>query len=247
MKAMIGIVGGMGSHAAVSFFQQLIDRSPARTDQDYMEILLHNNARIPDRTENILYGGEDPLPELVRSVRILENGGATIIVLACVTAHHYYNRLEEALTQAKLFHIVRETADSACRMYPNLKQVGILATEGTIQTRLWQEELHRRQIEALVLADADQEDYFNKVVYGPNGIKAGYRDAVLKNKLLAGCQQLIAMGAEAIIGACSELPLVLSKEEVPVPYIDSIQVTVAQLIDVYYNRTHENERTHPSD
>lgn len=234
MKDIIGIVGGMGSHATVSFFQQLINHSPAKKDQEYMDILIHNNTRIPDRTEGILYHGDDPLPELLRSVRLLENGGATTIVLACITAHHFHHRLAESLTKAKIFHIVEETADYICNTYPYIKNVGILATEGTLKTKLWQEEFDKRNINTLVLSEQDQIEYFNNIVYGPKGIKAGYHDKVLKNNLLAGCKKIIDMGAEAIIGACSELPLIISKEDVPIPYIDSIQVTVEKLIDVYY-------------
>jgi len=234
MKEMIGIVGGMGSHAAVSLFHQLISRSPAKTDQEYMEILLHNNTRIPDRTEGILQRGDDPLPELARSIKMLENGGATIIVLACITAHHFYDRLE---SKARIFHIVKETSDYVCSACPDLKNVGILATEGTLSTGLWQKEFGKRNVNTITLPDRDQIHHFNNVVYGPRGIKAGYRDDALKKKLLEGCDKLVDLGAEAIIGACSELHLLISKEDPQVPYIDAIHVTVDKLIHAYYGDT----------
>jgi aspartate racemase len=234
MKEMIGIVGGMGSHATVSFFQQLINHSHAKKDLEYMEILIHNNTNIPDRTAGILYDGNDPLPELLRSVKTLENGGAGIIVLACITAHYFYERLEQSLTTAKIFHIVKETVDYTCSHHPNLKNVGVLATEGTLKTQLWQKEFGKRQINTLVLPDQLQIKYFNNVVYGNKGIKAGYRNVGLKKTLLAGCKELINMGAEVIIGACSELPLMISKDDLLAPYIDSIHVTIEKLIDLYY-------------
>lgn len=150
MKDIIGIVGGMGSHAAVSMFQQLINKSPVNKDQEYMEILIHNNSCIPDRTEGILYHVNDPLPEILRSVKWLEYGGATIIVLACVTAHHYSDKLEESLKKAKIFHIVKETVDYTCRTYPDFRNVGILATEGTCKIGLWQKEFDKRRIKTFV-------------------------------------------------------------------------------------------------
>lgn len=237
MKDIIGIVGGMGSHATVSFFQQIINQSRAEKDQEYLEILIHNNARIPDRTAGILYHGDDPLPELLRSVKTLEDGGAGIIVLACITAHYYYEELEKSLITAKIFHIVKETVDYTCRNHPHLKNVGVLATEGTLKTQLWQKEFGKRQINTFVLPDQLQIKYFNNVIYGHKGIKAGYRDDELKNTLLTGCKELIDIGAEAIIGACSELPLMISKEDLHVPYIDSIHVTIEKLIDLQYGKT----------
>jgi aspartate racemase len=237
MNDVIGIVGGMGSRATVSFFQQLISHSPAVKDQEYMEVLIHNNSRIPDRTEGILYHGNDPFPELLRSIRLLENGGATIIVLACITAHHFYDKLQETLTSAKMFHIVKETADYVCSTNPHLKNIGILATEGTLKTELWQNELFKRGITTVMLPNRHQVEYFNNVVYGRKGIKTGFLNSELKNKLFEGCSKLIDMGAEAIIGGCSELPLVISNEDVHVPYIDSIQVTIEKLSNLCYRNS----------
>jgi aspartate racemase len=234
MKETIGIVGGMGSHATAAMFQQFILKSPAGSDQEHMEILLHNNPCIPDRTMGILHGGADPLPELARSVRLLEQCGATTIILACITAHFYYDRLKASLTKAKLFHILQETADFACSMYPNIRNVGILATEGTCRSGLWQKEFANRHINAIVLPDPYQKDYVTDVIYGPLGIKAGYTDDAMKRKLIDGCGVLRELGAEAVIGGCSELPLLISKEDVSMPYIDSVQAAVDKLIDTYY-------------
>lgn len=234
MNDLIGIVGGMGSHAAVSLFRQLICTSPATKDQEYMEMLIHNNTRIPDRTEGIVHHGEDPLPELLRSVKLLESCGATTIVLACITAHYYSNQLEQSLNKAKIFHMIRETADYTCSMYPSIKKVGILATKGTLKSGLWNKEFDKRQIHAIVLPDRYQRDCFDNVIYGAQGVKAGYQNDHLKQRLLEGCDKLIDMGAEAIIGACSELPLLISKADLHLPYIDSIQVAVEKLIARYY-------------
>jgi len=237
LKDMIGIVGGMGSHATVSMFRQLINHSPAKTDQEYMEVLIHNNTCIPDRTQGLLYNGSDPLPEMIRSVKLLEQCGATIIVLACITAHNYYDQLAESLEKARLFHVVKETADYACHTYPHVKKVGVLATEGSLKTNLWKNEFNHRDIDTLMLSDHDQMEYFNNVIYGSKGIKAGYQGDHLKSKLLEGCNQLREMGAEVIIGACSELPLLISQRDLHIPYIDSMQVAVKKLIEQYYRHT----------
>ncbi|ULL17060.1 aspartate/glutamate racemase family protein [Paenibacillus sp. H1-7] len=237
MNEILGIVGGMGSHATASMFQQLINKSSVKKDQEYIEILIHNNTRIPDRTEAILNQGEDPLPELARSVKLLERCGAAVIVLACVTAHHFYDKLGETLQHAQLFNIIKETADFTCSMYPNTRTIGILATEGTCKSGLWQKEFNKRKMSTVILSDPHQETYFNSVVYGPKGIKAGYTNEELKLKLLEGCNKLRDMGAEAIIGACSELPILISKEDLQLPYIDSLEVTVEKLIGRYYGKS----------
>jgi aspartate racemase len=71
-------------------------------------------------------------------------------------SHHYYPRLEKSLTSAKMFHIVKETADNVSSTHPGLKNVGVLATEGTLKTGIWQDELHRRGINTVVLPNRFQ-------------------------------------------------------------------------------------------
>ncbi|MGC5325933.1 aspartate/glutamate racemase family protein [Brevibacillus sp. SYSU BS000544] len=234
MKEILGIIGGMGSHATVSMFQQIINHSPARKDQEYMEIMIHNNSRIPDRTEGILGHGDDPFPEICRSAKLLEDCGATILVLACITAHHYSEKLESSLGKAHLFHIVKETVAYTRKLYPDLKRAGVLATEGTIKSKLWEKEFRMNNIDTVVLSEEEQADYFTNVIYGPQGVKAGFRNEQLKDSLLEGCHRLVSKGAEVIIGACSELPLLIAKEDVQVPYIDAIQVAIEKLTTTYY-------------
>ena len=73
-RPRLGIIGGMGSVAAAYFFDRLVQLTPAKTDQEYVETFLHNNTAIPDRTAGILYGqaqssagaqalGGDPKPD----------------------------------------------------------------------------------------------------------------------------------------------------------------------------------------
>jgi aspartate racemase len=236
MKEIIGIVGGMGSHAAVSFFQNLICSSPVKEDQEYMELIIHNNSAIPDRTEALLYGGEDPLPELIRSVQILEKCGSSTIVLACMTAHNFYDDLQKELKTSKLFNIIEETVNHTINLYQDVSCVGIIASSGAIKTKLWQNAFNKRKIKSVILSDEQQEIYFNDVIYGQAGIKAGVITQEQKNKMIKASEILASNGAEVIIGGCSELPIIFSQKDIDLPYINAMDVAINTIINRYYNR-----------
>ena len=76
----LGIIGGMGSVAASYIFNRIIELAPAQTDQEYIEIFIHNNTAIPDRTQGILLDGESPLPELKRSISLLNDMNVDYII-----------------------------------------------------------------------------------------------------------------------------------------------------------------------
>lgn len=64
----IGILGGMGPLATADLYRKITLNTEAFRDQDHLHILIDSNSSIPDRTAYLLHGGEDPLPELKRSL-----------------------------------------------------------------------------------------------------------------------------------------------------------------------------------
>ncbi len=225
-KKVIGIIGGMGSMATLSLFKKFIEFSPSNNDRDYPEIIVHNNSRVPDRTEALLYGGEDAFPELLRSATILENSGADYIVMACVTAHYYIERLQEKLSHARIISVIDETVECIKKNLVNCNNIGILASTGAIKTRLWQDKLANAGINSTILSDRSQHEYFMEAIYGEKGLKSGHTEGVPKGKILLAISMMMDNGADSILGGCSEIPMIVNKKEVPVPFIDCYEELV---------------------
>ncbi len=75
-KKIIGIIGGMGPLATADLFEKITYRTKAACDQEHLRVLIDSNTNIPDRTEALLHGGDDPTPQLIESARLLERAGA---------------------------------------------------------------------------------------------------------------------------------------------------------------------------
>ena len=58
MQYRLGVLGGMGPQATNTFYQFVIDRTDARTDQDHVNALILSDSGMPDRTGAILGGRE---------------------------------------------------------------------------------------------------------------------------------------------------------------------------------------------
>jgi len=226
-RSRLGIIGGMGSVAAAYFFKRLIELTPATADQEYIETFVHNNTQVPDRTAGILYGKPSPLPELKRSVEILNSHDVGYIVMACMTSHYFISQLQEH-SQAEILDGIALTAEK-CREL-GLQRVGVIASTGAITLGLFQKALKKLDIEALVLNPQDQEHYFTEPIYAEWGVKAGFVTGRPKERLIQGALRLLDGGAEAIVGGCSELPLVFNAEEFSVPLVDTIDVLLETAI-----------------
>lgn len=222
-RKILGIVGGMGSVAAAHFFKRLVELTPAKTDQEYIEIFIHNNTMVPDRTRGILCGEMSPLPELQRSVSILNKIGVDYIVSACMTSHYFIQELQKS-SRAKLIDGAEETAKHIRSKLPEVKKVGVLASTGAIKVSVFQSRLSDVGIETVVLDKEDQQKYFMEPVYAPWGIKAGHTVGRPGQRLHEASEILVRRGAEAIIAGCTEVPVVLKEEDIPVPLVDAVDI-----------------------
>lgn len=230
----LGIIGGMGARAGAHFLNKIIEYSPANKDQEFIEIILHNNSAIPDRTRAIVYYEPSPVKELLRSVKLFNENDVDAIVLTCITSYYYYKDLAP-YANAPILHPVKLVRDHIFRTYGNIRKVGLLATTGTVKSRLFQNEFREVGVEVLVLNDADQENYFMRSVYMDGGLKSARILPRAKELFLQTLPKLLNKGAEVIIGGCSEVPLVLKPEMLSVPLVDSIDVLARETVSYCYS------------
>ena len=55
----LGVLGGMGPQATNTFYQLVIDRTDAHTDQEHVNALILSDCQMPDRTAAILGTAEE--------------------------------------------------------------------------------------------------------------------------------------------------------------------------------------------
>lgn len=223
---VMGVLGGMGPEATIDFFGKVVRKTEAKKDRDHLRIIIDNNPKVPDRTAAILHGGESPVKELVRSARALQRAGATFIAIPCVTVHHFHSELQ-ARTKLPVLHIVHETVKVLRRRVPGVRQVGLLATSGTIGAGLFHNALKRHRIAVLVPPDEAQEKLVMAAIYG---IKASGPGVEPRRMVRKAAEELVARGAEAIIAGCTEIPLVLADGDLKVPVIDTLDALAAAAI-----------------
>jgi len=218
----IGIVGGMGPEATLYLFEKIIRNTPARCDQDHLRVIIDSNPKVPDRTRAILEDGEDPVPIMVKSGRTLIKAGADFIIIPCISAHYFLDEISRKLDRP-ILSAFDTVAERILDTSPSMKTVGLLATNGTIQGGLFQEKLMENGIRTRVPDDENQERVMATIynIKGdPEGFSRQENKAVLKD--VAG--YLIQNGSEGIIAGCTEIPLVLEQNDLPVPLFDPLLI-----------------------
>ena len=110
-EGILGVLGGMGPQATNTFYQRLIDRTQAESDQEHLRVLIWSDAKIPDRTAGILGGPQEAeavFQHLLADAKLLEGAGCTVLAIPCNTSHYFADRLQAQL-RVPIIHMIRET------------------------------------------------------------------------------------------------------------------------------------------
>lgn len=209
----IGIIGGMGPLATADLFQKIVQNTKASCDQEHIRIFIDNNTNIPDRTAAILGKGEDPLPQLRKSAAILKDMGADLLIMPCNTAHYFYKSLQESI-EIPVLHMIEITRDTLKER--GIRKAGLLATDGTRKTGIYQDIFEGSGIE-LICPEGDDQKAVMDMIYA--GVKAGNK-AYDTGKVKKAIEALLDQGAETIILGCTELPLAVSMYQLECPCTD---------------------------
>lgn len=212
-KKTIGIIGGMGPLATADLFEKIVGHTKAACDQEHLHVVIDSNTNIPDRTAALLHGGADPLPELTGSARRLEAMGADVLIMPCNTAHNYYDGISAAVS-VPVLHMVRLTAQALVER--GVKKAGLLATDGTVRTGIYQKSFAGSGVELLTPDEAGQRAVM-EMIY--QGVKAGDMAFDAKPARQA-MERLLAAGAEVLILGCTELPLAITQYGIRLPATD---------------------------
>lgn len=212
---VLGILGGLGPMATVYFYQLLISHTKALRDQDHIDMVISSKPTTPDRTAYILGQSKDnPFTVMEDEAKRLAAYGAEIIAIPCNTAHYFYENLAEVLP-VPVLNMVALTVDKAVQA--GCGKVGVLATEGTVQTETYQRMCEEKGLGCAVPSKTLQDE-LTQVIY--DDIKAGRPPNM--ERFLRVANHLFGAGCQRLILGCTELSLLKRDGLLDGRYIDSM-------------------------
>ncbi|GLC90346.1 aspartate/glutamate racemase family protein [Lysinibacillus piscis] len=216
-KQTLGIIGGVGPLATMFIGEMIVRRTKATKDQEHVHTIIDNDTTIPDRTAFILdKTKENPVPVMIADAKKLAIAGANIIAIPCNTAHTFYEEIA-AGSPIPVLHMIRETAKRAADL--GARRVGILATTGTITSRMYQVALEEFDLLPVVPDEVIQTKVMS-VIY--DIVKAGKDVTWADWQPIEEAMQ--ALDCDRIVLGCTELSIVNRDLKLNSNYIDSLLV-----------------------
>ena len=220
---ILGVIGGLGPMATAHFMALVTEMTDAHTDQDHLEMIIHSDPAIPDRTQHILDSTKPtPLPRMLAIGQQLAGQGAGIIAVPCVTAHYFWHILDAGIC-VPVINGVRETV--AALKEQGITRVGIMATDGTVRSGIFTGELTAQGLTPIIPSPACQKMVMGLIF---DNIKAGLPPRMEDFHTVA--KELRAAGAQAIILGCTELSLIKRDHPIGSGFIDAMEVLAQQSV-----------------
>jgi len=216
---MIGILGGMGTQAGLDFCNKLAMLNRGKIDQEYPLFMLYNKSNIPGRPESIgvqtrtfsalprnaknITKYNNVLKSLLEGCRSLEKSGCKFIVIPCNTAHYWYEDLKKKI-KIPIINMPKEVFLHTRKMCRTKSKIGLLATEGTLKTKIY-EKLFKNEYELIKPLNYLQIKSVNKTI---KHVKMG-NIKLAEKSIKPAIDYLKKKRCKKIILGCTELPIVI--------------------------------------
>ncbi|MFS0821198.1 aspartate/glutamate racemase family protein [Bacillus sp. 1P02SD] len=222
----LGVIGGMGPKATSVFFDKIVNRTDAHKDQDHLNMVILNHATLPDRTHAILTNtGETFLNDVKHDFKLLEEAGVANIAIPCNTSHYFYDELQK-MTKIPIINMVEETIKDIHDMFGEGARIGILATNGTIQSGIYADVCKKYNLTLHAPNDSLQEKVMD-IIY--NNVKSDLD--VDSNELEDLIMHLVEKeNCKIVILACTELSCIKLNDHAAKYSIDAMNVLVERSI-----------------
>lgn len=224
-RKTLGVIGGLGPMASAFFYRLVTERTEASCDQEHIDTVIISRASTPDRTAYLTgKSAESPLPSLISDAKKLESIGADNIVITCNTSHKFIDEIRAAV-KIPVPGIIEETADylkkSGCR------KAGIMATDGTVSTGLYQDKLRGAGID-FAIPDEEYQKKVTQLIYG--SVKSGKEPSA--EMFYAVAEHLLKKGCDRIILGCTELSVINTKIGGKEYFCDAMEVLAYKAIKI---------------
>ncbi len=219
----LGIIGGLGPMATIYFMELVVRMTKADNDNGHIPMIIYNYPDTPDRTEYLLdHSKPNPLPNILEMGENLKKQGCEYFAMPCITAHYFGKEITETIGSG-FINMIEETAKFLNKK--KIDTVGLMATDGTVKSKVFEDTLNAYGINVVVPSDEKQR-LVMKVIY--DEVKAGKEVSV--NDLYEVKEELKSKGAKLCLLGCTELSVVKGNYTLDDEFLDVLEILAKQAV-----------------
>jgi len=216
----IGLIGGMSWESSTEYYRIINQEARRRLGGVHSARSLMASVDF-GQIERLQHDGRwDELADLCCAAALsLERGGAGCIVLCTNTMHRLADRIEQAVS-IPMLHIADPTAEAV--RASGVRRVGLLGTGFTMEQDFYKGRLASRHGLEVLIPEAEDRAVVHRVIY--DELCAGRIQETSRQAYREIIARLAERGAEAVILGCTEITLLVSQADSPIPVFDTTRL-----------------------
>lgn len=222
----IGIIGGLGPESTIDYYKGIINAFRQReVGLAAPEIVIYSADVI--KLLKLLQSKkwDDLAGWLIDMVNALYKAGAEFVVIASNTPHIVFNEVKSR-SPIPMLSIVEETCRKAESL--GLKRLGLMGTKFTMKSDFFQKQFLDKGMSVVVPKKDNQRIIHDKLM---SEIELGVIKKSTREELLSIVKQMIDKDSiEALILGCTELPMILNKDEYDIPFLNTTAVHIDSIV-----------------
>lgn len=223
----IGLLGGMSWESTVTYYQQLNRGVRARLGGLHSARILLHSVDFAEIEACQRSGNWERCAQILSdAARGLERAGAELLLICTNTMHKVAPQVQAAVG-VPLLHIADATADAL--LAAGVTTVALLGTRYTMCQDFYKSRLTDRGLEVLIPLEEDVERV-DHIIFQELCLGQVKRES--RAELLRITGALAARGAQGVILGCTELGLLVTQEDTPLPVFDTTLIHAARAVDL---------------
>ena len=224
----IGLVGGTGPESTLMYYKELNSRIDKLTNGASMPDVVIESVNFRKAWEYVSEGKYSELAEyLSDKVECLRRSGAEVITLTAGTMHIVYDQIVEK-TNVSMISIPKVVSEDV--VSKGIKRVGLLGTIFTMEQDYMKKDLIESGIDVIIPKKYERELIAKRIL---EELELGIvKESTLKEFVNIIERMKSEDGIEAVILGCTELPLLLNKDNCPVTCLDTVEIHLEKLVEL---------------
>ena len=223
----IGLIGGMSWESSLEYYRIINETVKEKLGGFHSAKCLMYSVDF-EEVEKLQRNGkwDEATALMIDAAQRVKKGGADFVVICTNTMHKMAEEVQSSIN-IPLLHLADVTAERIKAQ--GLKKVGLLGTKFTMEEDFYKGRLIKKHGLEVVIPDDEEREAINNILY--NELCMGEIKKISKDKFKKIIDNLVLKGAEGIILGCTEIPLLIDKEDYEIPLFDTTRIHAEEAVE----------------
>lgn len=228
----IGLIGGMSWQSSKTYYEYVNTMVKEQLGNSHSAKVIMTSIDFAEIEKLTFDDNWNKIGDIIANESIkLEKAGADMVLLCTNTIHLVSERITSSVA-IPFYHIAHVTGEAIKNQ--GQKKVALLGTKFTMEMDFYTKILKEDYGLEIIIPNEEERLLIHNIIY--KELVKGIFTKKSKDIYLKIINNLKNQGAEGIIAGCTEIPLLISQDDISIPLFDTTMLHSAKAVNIALNQ-----------